>query len=152
MVRGKILKAYLKTPSWKWITEFEATEDSRDAWQFLVDKCGGQDATNKRVLLATMVVSLSPNSGVTFYINDYQLSFGKYRNNLQEAYYTLTRYQNVVPAQFCVQRILDGMQVSNALTIVMANALVLDNLLGYWLVSVSYMSANVAIQFPPRLG
>ena len=44
------------------------------------------------------------------------------------------------------------MQVSNALTIDMAKAHVLENLLGDCLGSVSYMSAKVAIQFPPRSG
>ena len=44
------------------------------------------------------------------------------------------------------------MQVSNALTIDMAKAHVLENLLGDCLGSVSYMSAKVAIQFPSRSG
>ena len=35
MVREKILKAYLHTPSWDWVKEFEAMEDSRSAWKFL---------------------------------------------------------------------------------------------------------------------
>ena len=34
----------------------------------------------------------------------------------------------------------------------MANDHVLENLLGYWLGSVYYMSANMEIQFPPRPG
>ena len=71
MVWGKILKESLNNPSWEWIKEFEATEDPRAAWKLLVDKCEGQDATNKRVLLATMVVSFSPNGGGTFYSNEY---------------------------------------------------------------------------------
>ena len=62
----------------------------------------------------------------------------------------LTRYQNVVPAQFLVQKMIDGIQVSNALTIDMAKARVLDNLLVHWLGSVSYMSDKVEIQFPQR--
>ena len=62
---GKILKASLNTHSRKWIKEFEATEDSRDAWKFLVDKCEGKAATNKRVLTATRVVSLNKNGGGT---------------------------------------------------------------------------------------
>ena len=36
IVWGKILKAYLNNPSWEWIKEFEATEDSRAAWKLLV--------------------------------------------------------------------------------------------------------------------
>ena len=91
MVRGNILKAYLNTPSQEWIKEFEATENSRSAWQFLVDKCEGPDATNKRVLLATRVVSLSPNGRVILYKNEYQFSFEKYSTNIQEVYSTLTR-------------------------------------------------------------
>ena len=47
---------------------------------------------------------------------------------------------------------LDGIQVSNKLTIDMSKAHVLENLLGYWMVSVSYMSAKMEIQFPPRSG
>ena len=70
---------------------------------------------------------------------------------MQEAYSTLTCYHNVVPYQFCGQRMLDGMQVSNALNINMAKAHVLDNLLGDWLWSVSYMYTKVAIKFLPRL-
>ena len=42
------------------------------------------------------------------------------------------------------------MQVSNALTIYMAKARVLDHLLGDCLGSVSYMSSKVEIQFFPR--
>ena len=47
---------------------------------------------------------------------------------------------------------LARIQTSNPLTIDMAKAYVLDNLLGNWLGSVSYMSFKVAIQFPPRSG
>ena len=64
----------------------------------------------------------------------------------------LTHYQNVVPPQFDEQSMLDGVQVSNELNIYMEKANVLDNLLGDWLGSVSYMSAKVEIQFPLRLG
>ena len=103
------------------------------------------------MLLVTRVFFLSPNGGGTFYSNEYQFSFEKYSTKLQEAYSMLTRYHNVVPYQFCVQTMIDGMQVSKALIIDMANAHVLENLLGYWLGSVSYMSAKAAIQFPPRL-
>ena len=54
------------------VSEFESTEDSRCAQKFLVEKCEGKDATNKRVLLATRVVYLSPNDGEILYINEYQ--------------------------------------------------------------------------------
>ena len=47
---------------------------------------------------------------------------------------------------------LDGIQVSNTITIDMAKAHILDNLLGYWLESASYMYIKVEIQLPPRLG
>ena len=47
----KIFKTSLNTPSWEYIREFEAKEDSRTAWKFLLDKCKVQDATNKRILL-----------------------------------------------------------------------------------------------------
>ena len=66
MVWGNILKAYMNTPSWGWIKEFESTEDYRAEWQFLVDKCEGQETTNKWVLLATRVVYLSPTYGGNF--------------------------------------------------------------------------------------
>ena len=49
-----------------------------------------------------------------------------------------------------MQIILGGMQVANALTIDMSKARVLDNILRYWVGSVSYMSVKVAIQFSPR--
>ena len=152
MVWKKILKASLNTPSLKCIKEFESTEDSRAVWKLLVKRCKGQDATKKCVLLATRVLSLIPNGGEELYSNEYQFSFEKYSAKLQEAYSTLTRYQNFVPAQFCVQRMLDGIQVSNVLTIDMAKGHVLDNILADWLGSVSYMSAKVEIQFLPRLG
>ena len=60
--------------------------------------------------------------------------------------------QKIVSPQFPVQRMLDGIQVSNALTIYMAKAHLLDNLLGDWMGSVSYISSKVAIQLPPRSG
>ena len=88
--------------------------------------------------------------GGTLYSNEYQLSFEKYSNKLQEAYSTLTRYHNFVSAQFFVQMMLDVMQVANALTIDMAKAHNIDIILGDCLGSVSYMSSKVAIQFPPR--
>ena len=53
MVWGKILKLSINTPSWEWIKEFEATEDSRSEWKLILVKCEEQDKTNKRVLLAT---------------------------------------------------------------------------------------------------
>ena len=46
----------------------------------------------------------------------------------------------------------DGMQLSNALTIDINKARVLDNLLEDCLSSISYMSSKVKIQFPPRSG
>ena len=95
--------------------------------------CEGQDATNKRVFLVTRLVSLSTNNGGIFYSNDYQFSFENYSTKLHEAYSMITRYWNVVPAQFCLKRILDGMQVSNALTIDTAKAHVPENILGDWL-------------------
>ena len=70
---------------------------------------------------------------------------------IQEFYSKLICYHNFVPAQFSVHRVIYGMQVSNTLTINMAKAHILDNLLEDWLGSVSYMSAKVVIQFPPRL-
>ena len=42
-----------------------------------MDKYEGQNATNKRVLLAERVVSLNPNGGGGFYSNEYQFSFEK---------------------------------------------------------------------------
>ena len=63
VVWGNILKESLNNPSWEWIKEFEATEDSRSAWKLLVEKCEVQDVTNKRVFLATRVVFLSTNGG-----------------------------------------------------------------------------------------
>ena len=82
----KILKASLNNPSLEWINYFYAMEDSRSAWQFLVDKCEVQDSNNKRVLLATRFVSLSPNGGGrgVFYSNEHQFSFNNYINNMQE--------------------------------------------------------------------
>ena len=71
---------------------------------------------------------------------------------MQEAYSTLTSYYNVLPAQFHLQRIPDGIQISNALIIKMAKAHVLDNILVDWLVSISYISVKVAIRIPPGSG
>ena len=64
----------------------------------------------------------------------------------------MTCYHNVVPSQFPMQIMMDGMQESNALTIYMAKAHILDNLLEDWLGSVSYMSTNMEIQFNSRSG
>ena len=92
------------------------------AWKLLVERCKGQDTINKQVLLETRVVSFIPNGGGTFYSNEYQFSLDKYITTLQEVYSTLTSYQNVVPDPFRVQRMIYGIQVSNALTIDMAKA------------------------------
>ena len=109
-------------------------------------KLEGQDATNKRLFFSTRVVSLIPKGGGgVLYSNEYQFLFEKYITKLHEAYSTLTHYQNVVPSQFCVQRMLDGMHVSNTLTIDMAKAHVLDNLLVDCLGYVSYISFKVVI-------
>ena len=48
----------------------------------MVDKCKVQDATYKRVLLATRVVYLSTNGRGIFYSNEYQFSFDKYITKL----------------------------------------------------------------------
>ena len=64
----------------------------------------------------------------------------------------LTRYQNAVPVQFFVKRMLDGIQASNTLTIDIAKAHVLDNILVDWMGYISYMLAKVAIEFHPRSG
>ena len=117
-----------------------------------MEKYEEQDTTNKQVLLANIVVSLNPNDRGGFCSNEYQLTFKKYSTKLQEAYYILARYYNFVPAQFPMHRMLDGMQISNALTIDMAKSRVLENILGYFLGSVSYMSDKVVIQFPPSSG
>ena len=64
----------------------------------------------------------------------------------------LNHYHNFLPSQFHVHRMLDGMQVSNALNIDMAKASVIDILLVDWVGSVSYMPAKVEIQPPPSSG
>ena len=94
-----------------------------------MDKYEVQEATNKRLFLASRFFSLLPNDRGALYRNEYQLSFEKYSTKFQEGYSMLTRYQNFVPAHFRVQRMLDGLQVSNALTIDMAKYHVIDNLL-----------------------
>ena len=143
MVWGNILKAFLNTPSWKWIKYFEAMEDSRAAWNFLVEKCEGQDATNKRVLIVTMFVSPNSDDRGALYSNEYQFLFEKYITNIQKEYSKRTLYHNVFLSQFILQRMIGEIQ---------SQARVLGNLLRYCLASVSYMSAKVEIQFPPRSG
>ena len=64
----------------------------------------------------------------------------------------LTCYHNFVLAQFRVQRMLDGMQISNEINIDISKAHVLENILVDCLGYVSYMYSKVAIQFPPRSG
>ena len=61
-----------------------------------------ENASNKLVLLATRVVSLNPNYRGVFYSNEHQFSLEKYSTKMKYSYSTITRYQNVVPAQFCV--------------------------------------------------
>ena len=67
-----------------------------------MEKCEGQDGNNKKVLLATRVVSINPKGRGELYSNEHQLSFKKYRTKLREAYSMLTCNQNVVPAHFLV--------------------------------------------------
>ena len=64
----------------------------------------------------------------------------------------LTRYQNIFLAQLCVHKTIDVMQVEKSLTIDMAKACAIEDVLVDWLVSVSYMFAKLEIQLLPRLG
>ena len=102
MVQVNIIKASLNTYSWEWIKEFEATEDSKSAYQFLVENARDTMQLTSGYCFATRVFSLSPNCRGVLYRNEFPLSFNKYSTKMQEAYSTLTCYHNVVPDQFHV--------------------------------------------------
>lgn len=150
---AKLVKATNGTVAHEWLKDFEANKDARGAWKCLLLKCEGKDATNKRVLKATRITSLSSNEGGLFYSNEYHYSFTKYSTQLQEAYRVLKHNNNEVPAAMKVRRMMDGVTVQgNHIEIALAKDFISNNLLDDWDAAVSHMSTKLAIVFPPKSG
>ena len=76
-------------------------------------------------------------------------TFEKYITPLQQAYTTITRYQNATAPETMVQRMLDGIRVQSSLVLTMEKEHVLNTLMGGWLGAVAHMSTKVAANFPP---
>ena len=78
-----------------------------------------------------------------FYKNDHILSFAKYTTGLQEEFAETTKYQNQVSQETMAQRLIDGIQVQNNLTITLAKTKIKDDKFGNCLGAVSYVATKV---------
>lgn len=148
---AKMVKSTAGTIAHEWIKDFEQSKDTRAAWQVLLVKCEGRDATNKRVILANRIISLAASDGGAFYTNEYNFSFDKYATKLQMAYRVLKMNGNEVPCMMRVQRLLDGITVQGSpVELTLGKDHIVNHLLNDWDGAVSHMSTKVAKVFPAR--
>ena len=77
-VWSELQNVTIDTPVYEWIRKFDATKDGRGAFKALTEMCEGTSSTNKRLLLASRVISLDQNGGGAFYQDEYVYKFEKY--------------------------------------------------------------------------
>ena len=97
---------------------------------------------NKRIVLANQYILLHPHQGL-FYRNKNIFSFAKYTASLQAAFAPIKKYQNQFAQETMAQRLIDGIQVQNNLTITLAKTKFKDENIGNFLGAVSYMATKV---------
>ena len=131
--------------AYAWISHLEASQNGVAAWHILEDQFEGTSAVNRRIILAQQVIAL--NQGGSFYRNEHSYTFAKYASTLQQAYQTIAKYRNAVANETMVQRLVDGIQVSNNLVISIAKQKILDDYYGDWLQAVQHMSTKVTEAF-----
>ena len=148
-VWAELQSSTIGSPIYEWIRDCDDTKDGRTAFKRLEDMCEGADASNKRIVMANRALSLDHTNGGLFYSSEYSFKYSSYTTKLHEAYQTIARYRNDTAAETKVQRMLDGINVSNSIIITMAKSHVTDNLLGDWMGAVQYMSTKVTLEFPP---
>ena len=54
-------------PIYSWLRKFDDTKDGKGGFQALIDMCEGTASTNKRLLLATRIISMDQSGGGVFY-------------------------------------------------------------------------------------
>ena len=115
--------------------------------------CEGKASTNKRLLLASRIISLDQSGGGAFYQDKYVYKFEKYATNLHQVYTTIARYRNETAPDTMVQRMLDGIKVQvTSFLIPLTKDYIQNSLKGDWMGAVSHMSTKIAQQFLPRSG
>ena len=148
-VWAELQSCTIGSPIYEWLRDCDATKDGRTGFQRLENMCEGTDASNKRIVMANRALSLNHTAGGLFYSNEYAFKYSSYTTKLHEAYQTIARYRNDTADETKVQRMLDGINVSNSMIITMAKSHVTDVLLGDWMGAVQYMSTKVTLEFPP---
>ena len=152
-VWSELQNVSIDSPVYGWIREYDKTKDGRGAFKALTDMCEGTASTNKRLLLASRIISLDQSGGGAFYQDEYVYKFEKYVTQLHQAYMTISRYRNETAPETMVQRMMDGIKLQvTSLMIPLAKDYIQNHLMSDWMGAVSHMSTKIAQQFPPRSG
>ena len=136
-------------PTSGWICQYDLQNDGHGSVQALTLMCKGGGWNNKHILLSTRIISLDQKAGGVFYQDEYMYTFEKYIMSLQQAYTTITRYQNATASETMVQRMLGGVRVQSSPVLTMAKENFLNTLMGDSLGDVAHISIIVAAHFPP---
>ena len=110
-VWSELQNVTIDSPVYEWIRKFDAAKDGRGAFKALTEMCEGSYSTNKRILLASRVISLDQNGGGAFYQDEYVYKFEKYVTNLHQCYMTILQYRNETAPETMVQRMMNGIRV-----------------------------------------
>ena len=78
------------------------------------------------------------------------MSFVDYATQLLKHYSVIERLRNPVAIESKVQRLVDGIKISNNTTVGLAVEHAENNLLGNWNAAVSYLSGKMANVFPEK--
>ena len=123
---------------WEWIKEHDAESDGRKGWFSLKQLMEGEENTNKRLQMATRMISMS-EGGVT-YNNENLMTFITYATKILKGYNIIKRYRNETAVETMVQRLLDGIKIKESVEVKIAMSHVCQKLLGNWNEVVAYLS------------
>ena len=112
----------------------------------LLQQYEGTDSKKKRIIIANQYISLHQQKGL-FYNNKHIFLFDKYNAGLQAEFLAITKYKNQAVQENMVQRLIDGIQFQNNLTITLANMKIKDDKLGNWIGAMYCMENKVADAF-----
>ena len=91
------------SPIYGGIRDCDDTKDGPAAFKRLEDMCEGTDASNKRIMIANMSLSLDNIKGGLFHSSEYSFKYSAYTTKLREAYQTIAWYRNDTAAETKVQ-------------------------------------------------
>ena len=147
-VWDELKKRTITSNAFEWIKTFEATSNGRGAWRALMTILEGQEAQNKRLQMAVRITSVG-DGGLT-YNNEYMMSFVAYASKLLKYYNVIERLRNDVATETKVQRLLDGIKISNNTDVRFAVNHASDNFMNDWNAAVSYVSSKMSKVFPEK--